>query len=236
MGNIDFAGFTYGFIEIEKTDISLPSNAVKITKYADDMGILNCILAVVPIIAVFLYFLIIEIRKYSVDIDLKNLIQKYFTNNTKEYNKKWKKVLLIELKVMIFSIICSIVFIIISMIVHELLHAICEYFFGKSVIIGFDLTSIIGYVKSLSTTYNKFEKIMILAIPALITGVFPILICFIKLKKAVNKLIISLIILLSCVNISLCCSDFINIYNFIKYVPNGAIIQYYENETYYITK
>lgn len=78
MENIDFAGFTYGFIEIEKTDISLPSNAVKISEYADDMSILNCILAVVPIIAVVLYFLNKEIRKYSVDIDLKNFIQKYF--------------------------------------------------------------------------------------------------------------------------------------------------------------
>ena len=235
MGNINFIGVTHGFIEYENIYSSLPSNAIKITEYADDMNIINLIIAIIKIIIIVLCFLMKNIRKYNVTKDLKNFIQKYFNNN-KKYNKKWQEIIFIELKVISFSIICSIVFLIFSMIFHEFLHAICEYIYGKNVIIGFDITSMIGYVKSLSITYTKFEKITILAIPALIMGVFPILISFFIFKKAKNKLIVSLIILLSCVNISLCCADFIDIYNYIRYVPNGAIIYIYDNETYYIPK
>lgn len=235
MGNINFIGVTHGFIEYENIYSSLPSNAIKITEYADDMNIINLIIAVVPIIVIVLGFLIKNIRKYDVTKDLKNFIQKYFDNN-KKYKKKWQEIIYLELKVIGFFIICSIIFLIISMISHELLHAICEYIFGKNVIIGFDIDSMIGYVKSLSHTYTKFQKITVLAVPALTIGIFPILIGFYKYKNAKNKLIVSLIILLSCVNISLCCADFIDIYNYIKYVPNGAIIYIYDNETYYIPK
>lgn len=235
MGNIDFVGFTHGFVEIEKTYIPLPINAVKITGYADDMNVFNWIVAVVPIIVLFFYILIKKIKKYDVANDFKKCIQKYF-DNKRNYNKKWKKILIIEIKVLTISLVFSISFLIFSMIFHELLHSICEYIFGKNVMIGFDVDSMIGYVKSLSPVYTKYEKITILVTPALITGVFPILICFLIFKNAKNKLIVSLLIILACVNISLCCSDFIDVYNYIKYVPNGAIIQSYDNETYYIPK
>ncbi len=226
MGNIKFVGFTHGFIELEKEYILLPNNAVKITEYADDMNIINLFLAIVPIIVIICILLLKKIKRYNVLDDLKIYVGKC--------TKSEKHILISELKFIIFSITVSIIFLIVSMIFHEFLHAICEYIFGKSVIVGFNVTSMIGYVKSLSSVYTKFEKISILVLPALVMGVFPILICFLIFKKVKNKLIVSLIILLSCVNISLCCADFIDTYNYIKYVPNGAIIQIYDNDYYYI--
>ena len=66
--------------------------------------------------------------------------------------KKWQIIIYIELKLVIFSLF----FLCFNIIFHELIHAICEYFFNKNVIIVFDIKSMIAYVKSLYPTYTKF--------------------------------------------------------------------------------
>ena len=54
MGSIEFIGFTKGIIEIKKPNIPLPNNAIKITEYANDISLYNCILSVVPIILIII--------------------------------------------------------------------------------------------------------------------------------------------------------------------------------------
>ena len=228
MGSIDFMGFTKGIVQIERTNIPLPNNAIKITEYANDISLYNCILSVVPIILIIIFILSLKIKKYNIKKDIKERIHKYL----EKYNgkKKWQIIILIELKLIFFSLF----FLCFNIIFHELIHAIFEYFFNKNVIIGFDITSMIAYVKSLSPTYTKFEKIIILIMPILITGILPIIVCFLKLKKSTKKLFISILILFLCSNIAVCCSDLIDVYNYIRFVPNRAIIQKYDDETYYI--
>ena len=75
MESIDFIGFTQGIIEIEKTNIPLPNNAIRITEYADDISLFNCILSVVPIILLIILFLIIKIKKYNIKKDFEEYIQ-----------------------------------------------------------------------------------------------------------------------------------------------------------------
>ena len=228
MGNIDFIGVTKGIIEIKKTDIPLPNNAIKITEYANDISLYNCILSVVPIILIIIFILSLKIKKYNIKKDIKESIHKYLD----KYNgkKKWQIIILIELKLIFFSLF----FLCFNIIFHELIHAICEYFFNKNVIIGFDITSMIAYVKSLSPTYTKFEKITILIMPIIITGIIPIIVCFFKLKKSKKRLFIAILILFLCSNIAVCCSDLIDVYNYVRFVPNRAIIQKYDNDTYFI--
>jgi len=228
MGSIEFIGFTKGIIEIEKTNIPLPNNAIKITEYANDISLYNCILSVVPIILIIIFILSLKIKKYNIKKDIKDNIHKYL----EKYNgkKKWQIIMNIELKLIIFSLF----FLCFNIIFHELIHAICEYFFNKNVLIGFDMTSMIAYVKSISPTYTKFEKIIILIMPIIITGLLPITICFLKLKKSKNRLLISILILFLCSNIAVCCSDLIDVYNYVRFVPNKAIIQKYDNDTYFI--
>lgn len=228
MGSIDFIGFTKGIVEIEKTNIPLPNNAIKITEYADDLSLYNCILSVVPVILIIIFILSLKNKKYNIKKDIKESIYKYL----EKYNgkKKWQIIILIELKLIFFSLF----FLCFNIIFHELIHAICEYFFNKNVIIGFDITSMIAYVKSLSPSYTKFEKIIILIMPILITGILPIIVCFLKLKKSKKRLFISILILFLCSNIAVCCSDLIDVYNYIRFVPNRAIIQKYNDDTYYI--
>ena len=228
MGSIDFMGFTKGIVQIEKTNIPLPNNAIKITEYADDLSLYNCILSVVPVILIIIFILSLKNKKYNIKKDIKESIHKYLD----KYNgtKKWQIIILIELKLIVFSLF----FLCFNIIFHELIHAIFEYFFNKNVIIGFDITSMIAYVKSLSPTYTKFEKIIILIMPILITGILPIIVCFLKLKKSKKRLFISILILFLCSNIAVCCSDLIDVYNYIRFVPNRAIIQKYNDDTYYI--
>lgn len=228
MGSIDFMGFTKGIVEIERTNIPLPNNAIKITEYANDISLFNCILSVVPIILIIIFILSLKIKKYNIKNDIKESIHKHL----EKYNgkKKWQIIILIELKLIVFSLF----FLCFNIIFHELIHAIFEYFFNKNVIIGFDITSMIAYVKSLSPTYTKFEKIIILMMPILITGILPIIVCFLKLKKSKKRLFISILILFLCSNIAVCCSDLIDVYNYIRFVPNRAIIQKYNDDTYYI--
>lgn len=230
MGSINFIGFTKGIIEIETTNIPLPNNAIKITEYANDISLFNCILSVVPIILIIIFILSLKIKKYNIKKDIKESIHKYL----EKYNgkKRWQIMMYIELKLVLFALF----FLCFNIIFHELIHAICECFFNKNVIIGFDITSMIAYVKSLSPVYTKFEKITILIMPTLITGIFPIIVCFLKLKKSTKKLFISILILFLCSNIAVCCSDLIDVYNYIRFVPNGAIIQKYNSDTYYIQK
>ena len=230
MGNIDFIGFTQVIKEIEITNIPLPNNAIKITEYADDISLYNCTLAVVPIITMIIFILIFKFKKYSIKKDFKENIKKYLEKY--DGRQKWRIIMYIELKLIIFSIF----FLCFTIIFHELIHVICEYFFNKNVIIGFDVTSMIAYVKSLSPTYTKFEKITILIMPIIITGIFPIIVCFLKLKKSKNKVIIVILILFLCSNIAVSCSDLIDVYNYIRFIPNGAIIQKYDNDTYFIQK
>ena len=228
MGNINIIGFTQGIIEMEKTNISLPNNAIRITEYADDINLLNCILSVVPIILIIIFFLSIKIKKYNIKKDFEDYIYKYLEKNRSK--KKWQIIIHMELELIIISI-CFLCF---NVLFHELIHAICECFFGKNVIIGFDVTSMIAYVKSLSQTYTKFEKITILIMPVIITGIIPIIICFLKLKKSKKKLLLSILILFFCSNIAICCSDLIDVYNYVRFVPDKTIIQNYDNNTYYI--
>ena len=75
MESIDFIGFTQGIIEIEKTNIPLPNNAIRITEYADDISLFNCILSVVPIILLIILFLSIKIKKYNIKKDFEEYIQ-----------------------------------------------------------------------------------------------------------------------------------------------------------------
>ena len=62
MGSIDFMGFTKGIVQIEKTNIPLPNNAIKITEYADDLSLYNCILSVVPVILIIIFILSLKNR------------------------------------------------------------------------------------------------------------------------------------------------------------------------------
>lgn len=230
MENIEFIGITRGIVEIQEVESYLPNFANKVDKYANDMSVINCILAVVPIIVIILMFLIKKIKKYHIKDDFNNILKKDF----EKYNlKKWKKIVIIELKYIGIIILSSTLFIIVNLIFHEMLHAICEIFFKKNIIIGFDITSLMGYVKTLSPIYTKYEKITILIMPVIITGIVPIIICFIRLKKSRNKIIISFLIILFCTNIAISCSDLINTYNYIRYIPNGAMIHRYHNQAYY---
>ena len=72
--------------------------------------------------------------------------------------------------------------------------------------------------------------------PIIITDIVPIIICFLKLKKSKNKVFIVILILFLCSNIAVCCSDLIDVYNYVRFIPNGAIIQKCDNDTYFIQK
>ena len=230
MGNIDFIGFTQGIIEIETPNIPLPNNAVKITDYADDINILNCTLSILPIILIIIFILSLKFKKYNIKKDVKESIKRYIEKY--DGKKKWQIVLYTELKLVIFSLF----FLCFNIILHELMHVICEFFFNKDVLIGFDITSMIAYVKSLSPVYTKFEKITILIMPIIITAIVPIIVCFFNLKKSKNRVFTVILILFLCSNIAICCSDLINIYNYVRFIPNGAIIQKCDNDTYFIQK
>ena len=95
MGNINIIGFTQGIIEMEKTNISLPNNAIRITEYADDINLLNCILSVVPIILIIIFFLSIKIKKYNIKKDFEDYIYKYLEKNRSK--KKWQIIIHMEL-------------------------------------------------------------------------------------------------------------------------------------------
>lgn len=228
MGNVDFIGFTQGIIEVETPNIPLPNNAVKITEYANDINILNCTLSVLPIILIIIFILSLKSKKYNIKNEFKKNLNKYIEKY--DGRKKWQIIMDIELKLIIFSLF----FLCFNIILHELIHVICEFFFNKDVLIGFDVTSMIAYVKSLSPIYTKFEKITILIMPIIITGIVPITICFLKLKKSKNKAFIAILILFLCSNIAVCCSDLVNVYNYVRFIPSGAIIQKYDNDTYFI--
>ena len=122
MGSIDFIGLTHGIIEMEKPKIPLPNNAIRITEYADDISLFNCILSVVPIILIIILFLIIKIKKYNIKKDFEEYIHRYLEKYKSK--KRWQILIHIELK----NTIISLCFLCLNIILHEFIHTVCEYF------------------------------------------------------------------------------------------------------------
>ena len=231
MGNFKIVGFTSGLYEITPENIALPENAIKVTHYANDLNIFYCFLSVTPIIVLILLFLFINLKKHNLYKDFESVLKKFIKKDISTINRK--KLVLVGFAFLLFITIILFLYLCFCTILHESIHAFFECLFGKNVIIGFDISSMIGYVKSLSSIYTKSEKIIILIMPFMLLGFLPVIICFYLLKKSYKKIIISILIILSCSNIAICCSDLIDVYNYIRYIPNNTTIQFYNNETYF---
>ncbi len=135
-------------------------------------------------------------------------------------------------KISLLAVILALILTAISMPVHELLHAIL-FPWGSTVYFYYSVKYLAAFVIDLEPI-SKLRFIVISLFPNLLLGLLPLLIfAFFGIRS--GDLNISLFIF-GTINLMFGCGDYLNVYNTIKQVPAGNLVQCSGFHTYYYPK
>ena len=229
MGNIEFVGIINDFFGTEmeiKEGMSIPSeNAhfINEEEWIDMSSPLNWLIISIPIFAIILITMLIKQRKNG-------LLNKEVKNEYKEKYKEKSKGEIVKIAIKRFFIV-FILFVVAGLIImpiHELIHCIAGALFGLDMKFGIDPQTFIGFAFT-EDPLTKVQYLVMSLSPLVILGIIPLLILFIKypkekmsFKKALKYWILTCFIGTMFMS---CAPDMIESFNFIKNIPNGAIVE-----------
>ena len=238
MGKIEFIGIVNDFfgteMGIEESTSIPPENAHFINEedWIDMSTPLNWLIIGIPIFAIILITMLIKQRKNG-------LLNKEVRNEYKEEHKSKSKGEMTKIAVKRFLIVFILFFIALLIIapIHELIHCIAGALFGLDMKFGIDPQTFIGFAYT-EEPLTKFQFLVMSLSPLVILGIIPLIILFIKypkekmsFKKALKYWILTCFIGTMFMT---CAPDMIESFNFIKNIPNGAIVE--ENYWYIPSK
>ena len=199
----------------------------------DTLNPLNMLLFALPIILMILIPFIIKQRKFGIlNKECRNKMQK---EEIEQYNLNTVgKQVAFGLKR--FLLIFLLFFIVMSIIViplHEFLHAIPGALFGADMKVGLMPQNLIA-VALTSTPLTKLQFLIVGITPILLLGIIPAIVIAMGYPKKIKSPKISWILMCMCISMILSAGpDLVCTYNIMTNVPNGAIIQQTDNETYW---
>lgn len=234
MGKIEFVGIINDFFNTEietKENIIIPENAhfIEDENWVDMSNPLNWSMISIPVFMIILVISFLKQRKNGIfNKDIKN----EFVEKNKKMNKR--KMILIALRRFLLIVIVFIFASILIMPIHELVHCIAGALVGLNMKWGFDL-QFFGAFAYTEDSLTKFQFLVMSLTPLLILAIIPLMILFIKYPKEKINYEKGLIYwILTCfigAMIMSCSPDIIQSYNYIKHIPNKAIV---ENDYWYI--
>lgn len=225
MGKIEYVGIINDFVNSEiETSIEIPENAHSIDEnnWIDAFNPLNYIMVGIPIFLIILLIMGLKQRKNGI-----------FNKEVREESikihqvKGRKKIILTALKRFGLIILIFGVGNILITPIHELLHCIAGALVGLDMKFGFDPQSLIAFAYT-EDPLTKAQFLVMSLAPFVILGIIPLIILFAKYPKEKMNFIRALKYwLLTCFIGGLlmsCGIDIIQSYNYIKNIPNDAIV------------
>ena len=235
MGKIEFVGIINNFFDTEmetEESIEIPENAhfIEDENWMDMSDPLNWFIIGVPIFIIVLLAMAFKQRKNGI----------FNKEVRKDYNEKnkitggTKKILAIALKRFFMVIFLFIIAFFVLLPIHELLHSVAGALAGVNMKFGFDLQTLSGFAYT-DDPMTKIQFLIMSLTPLVILSIIPLIILFItypKKEKNYKKGLIYWILtcFIGCMIMS-STPDIIQSANFIKHIPNNAII---ENDYWYI--
>ena len=228
MGKIEFVGIINDFFNTEietEESIAIPENAHFMIdeNWLDMSNPLNWNLVSMPIFLIILIIMFLKQRKNGMfNKDIKN----EYVEKNKITDKR--KMILITLKQFLLIMFIFIFSTILIAPIHELLHCIAGALVGLNMKYGFDPQSFIAFAYT-EDSLTKMQFLVMSLTPLVILGIIPLIILFIKypkekmdFKKGLKYWILTCFI---GAMIMSCSPDIIQSYNYIKHIPNNAIVE-----------
>ena len=227
MGNIEFLGIIDENYSLG--EVIVPDNANVVLEKVDSFNPLYEILFCLPIILLILIPTIIKHRKYGIlNKEVQNeMKEKVGLKTTKEkvkfFLKNYIKIFIIYLLIFFF----------IMLPLHEYMHAFVGAIFGANMKVGIIPEMAIA-VTMTSSPLTKLQFVLFLITPMIIMGIFPAIIILLNYPKKIKNHFLAWFLTFLCLGSILSASaDLISTYNICKSVPNGAIIQSTDENTYW---
>lgn len=229
MEKIEFVGIINDFFNTEietEESIAIPENAhfIENENWIDMSNPLNWAIVGVPIFIIILIIMLFKQRKNGIfSKDIKN----EYVEKNKRTDKR--KILLITLKRFLLTVLIFTLAFYLIIPIHELLHCIAGALVGLNMKFGFDLQAFIAFAYT-EDSLTKGQFLIMSLTPLIILGIIPLIILFIKYSKEKNMDYIKglkywiLTCFIGLIIIS-CSPDIIQSFNFIKNIPNNAIIE-----------
>lgn len=229
MGKIEFVGIINDFFNTEietQENTGIPENAhfIENENWIDMSNPLNWIIIGIPIFAVILLIMIFKQRKNGI----------FNKEIKKEYNEKNKitgtgKILREALKRFFMVIFIFLIGSILITPIHELLHCIAGALVGLNMKFGIDPQSFMAFAYT-EDSVTKTQFLVMSLTPLIILGIIPLIVLFIKYSKEKNMDYIKGLkywILTCFIGVIIISSspDIIQSFNFIKNIPNNAIVE-----------
>lgn len=227
MGSIEFVGVINDFFNTDlesETSIEIPENAhfIEEENWIDMSNPLNWYIIAIPIFAIILIIMFFKQRKNG--IFNKDIKKEYIESNNITGTKK---ILLTALKRFLVIILVFFGGTILIVPIHELLHCIAGALVGLNMKFGIDPQLFAGFAYT-DDPLTKSQFLFMSLTPLIILGIVPLVIIFIKYPK--GKISYNVAIkywILTCfigAMIMSCSPDIIQSFNFIKHIPNNAIV------------
>ena len=231
MGKIQIVGIIDDSFSFGNTVLS--SKSVILENIVDNMNILNQFLFCLPIILLILIPFILKQKKYGM------FNREYREKAQREFIKKnnldtvGKQVIFVMKRYILIVFLFLFLFYFIVTPIHELIHAVTGALFGAEMKVGF-IPQMLVTVAITGTPLSKLQYLLILCMPVILIGIIPAVIVLIKFpKKIKNATKVSILIIFFLAIIVSAGADLISIYNMIKQVPNGAMMQQTDNGMYW---
>jgi len=228
MGKIEFVGIINDFFNTKmetEESVVIPEDAhfMEDENWVDMSNPLIWSIVSVPIFLIILIIMFLKQRKNGIfNKDMKN----EYVEKNKITDKR--KMVLTALKRFFLVIIIFIFATILITPVHELLHCIAGALVGLNMKYGFDPQTFIAFAYT-EDSLTKIQFLVMSLTPLITLAIIPLVVLFIKynrekmnyekgLKYWILTCLIGTIIMS-------CSPDIIQSYNFIKHIPNKAIVE-----------
>jgi len=211
----------------------VPENACILESSLDTLNPINMLIFALPIILIILIPFIIKQRKFGfLNKEFRNKMQKEEIEKN-NLNTVGKQVGFAMKRALLIFVSLTLVFMLIVIPLHEFLHAIPGALFGADMKVGFMPQNLVA-VAMTSTPLTKLQFLIVGITPILLLGIIPAIAIAIGYPKKIKSPIISWILMCMCISMILSAGpDLVCTYNIMTNVPNGAIIQQTDDDTYW---
>ena len=228
MGKIEFVGIINDFFDEEKetqenTIIPEDAHLIKDENWVDMTNQLNWFIVSVPIFVIILILMVFKQRKNGI---FNKEIRKEHMEKNNVTDKR--KMLSTVLKRFFSVVIIFLVALIITAPIHELLHCIAGALSGLDMKFGFAPINFMAFAYT-EDPLTKMQFLVMSLTPLVVLAIIPLIILFVRypkekvsFKKGLKYWILACFIGTIVIT---CSPDILQSYNFIKHIPNNAIVQ-----------
>ena len=227
MGSIEFVGIVNDVFNTElnvdeRTEVPENARFIDEKNWIDMSNPVNWLVLSVPIFIIILVIMAFKQKKNGI---LNKEVREEYRRENKIKGKKKK--ILFGLKGFFIIFIGFWIAALLVIPIHELLHCIAGALFGLNMKFGIDPQTFIGFAYT-RDPMSKTQFLVMSLTPLVILGIIPLIIIFTKYPKEKMKFKRALVYwILTCffaTMIMSCSPDMIQSFNFIKNIPNNAVV------------